>query len=158
MRRQVRRGDGITLPSVFIEFHTQEAAQAAHQVLTHHRPLQMSSRLLGIRPDEIIWSCLRMPWWELIIRRFSILTLVTAAIIFWAIPAALIGTISNVDSLTEKIKFLSFLNKLPAVILNFISSFLPAIALSLLMAAVPWMLRCTYMPICATRDSFGDFN
>lgn len=142
MRRQVRRGDGVTLPSVFIEFYTQEAAQAAHQVLTHHRPLQMSSRLLGVRPDEIIWSCLRMPWWELIIRRFAILSLVTLAIIFWAIPAAFIGTISNIDSLTEKIKFLGFINKLPAVILNFIQSFLPAIALSVLMAAVPWMLRC----------------
>ncbi|KHN93687.1 DUF221 domain-containing protein [Metarhizium album ARSEF 1941] len=141
MRRQVRRGDGITLPSVFIEFYTQEAAQAAHQVLTHHRPLQMSSRLLGIRPDEIIWSCLRMPWWELIIRRFGILTLVTTAIIFWAIPSALIGTISNVEGLTQKIKFLGFLNKLPGVILSFVQSFMPAAALSLLMAAVPWMLR-----------------
>ncbi|KID84845.1 DUF221 domain-containing protein [Metarhizium guizhouense ARSEF 977] len=141
MRRQVRRGDGITLPSVFIEFHTQEAAQAAHQVLTHHRPLQMSSRLLGIRPDEIIWSCLRMPWWELIIRRFGVLTLVTAAIIFWAVPSAFIGTISNIEGLTQKIKFLSFLNKLPSVILNFIQSFMPAVVLSLWMAAVPWMLR-----------------
>ncbi|OAA40686.1 DUF221 domain-containing protein [Metarhizium rileyi] len=141
MRRQVRRGDGITLPSVFIEFHTQEAAQAAHQVLTHHRPLQMSSRFLGIRPDEIIWSCLRMPWWELIIRRFAILTLVTAAIIFWAIPSAAIGTISNIQELTKNFKVLSFLNKLPAVILSFIQGFMPAIVLSLWMAAVPWLLR-----------------
>lgn len=146
MRRQVRRGDGITLPSVFIEFYTQEAAQAAHQVLTHHRPLQMSSRLLGVRPDEVIWSCLRMPWWELIIRRFGILSLVTAAVIFWAIPSAFIGTISNLSDLTEKVKFLKFLNKMPSVILNFIQGFLPAIALSLWMAAVPWMLRCTYTP------------
>ncbi|KAG6008416.1 hypothetical protein E4U21_004438 [Claviceps maximensis] len=141
MRKQVRRGDGITLPTVFIEFHSQEAAQAAHQVLSHHRPLQMSSRLLGVRPDEVIWSCLRMTWWELIMRRFLVMTLVTAAIIFWAIPSAFIGTISNIETVTKQFRFLNFLNLLPKVILSFIQSFLPAIALSLLMAIVPWLLR-----------------
>ncbi|KAG5982558.1 hypothetical protein E4U55_001745 [Claviceps digitariae] len=141
MRKQVRRGDGVTLPTVFIEFHSQEAAQAAHQVLSHHRPLQMSSRLLGVRPDEVIWSSLRMTWWELIMRRFLIMTLVTAAIIFWAIPSAFIGTISNIETVTKQFKFLNFLNLLPKVILSFIQSFIPAIALSLLMAIVPWLLR-----------------
>ena len=146
LRRQVRRGDGITLPSAFIEFHTQEAAQAAHQVLSHHRPLQMSSRMLGVRPDEIIWSALRMPWWELIARRFAIFALVTFAIIFWSLPTAIIGSISNVQGLVGKLPFLSFLNKLPSVILNFIQSFLPPLALSLWMAAVPIMLRCKILP------------
>ncbi|KAG5958660.1 hypothetical protein E4U57_001208 [Claviceps arundinis] len=141
MRKQVGRGDGITLPTVFIEFYNQEAAQAAHQVLSHHRPLQMSSRLLGVRPDEVIWSSLRMTWWELIVRRFLILTLVTAAVIFWAVPSAFIGSISNIETVTKHFKFLNFLNLLPKVILNFIQSFLPAIALSLLMAIVPWLLR-----------------
>ncbi|CCE33609.1 uncharacterized protein CPUR_07535 [Claviceps purpurea 20.1] len=141
MRKQVGRGGGITLPTVFIEFYNQEAAQAAHQVLSHHRPLQMSSRLLGVRPDEVIWSCLRMTWWELIVRRFLILTLVTAAVIFWAVPSAFIGSISNIETVTKHFKFLNFLNLLPKVILNFIQSFLPAIALSLLMAIVPWLLR-----------------
>ncbi|KAG6031267.1 hypothetical protein E4U41_007640 [Claviceps citrina] len=141
MRRQVRRGDGVTLPTVFIEFYTQEAAQAAHQVLSHHRPLQMSSRLLGVRPDEVIWSCLRMTWWELIVRRFLIMTLVTAAIIFWAIPSAFIGTVSNIETVTRQFRFLNFLNLLPKVILSFVQSFLPAVALSLLMAMVPWLLR-----------------
>ncbi|KAG5935690.1 hypothetical protein E4U60_003002 [Claviceps pazoutovae] len=141
MRKQVGRGGGITLPTVFIEFYNQEAAQAAHQVLSHHRPLQMSSRLLGVRPDEVIWSSLRLTWWELIVRRFLILTLVTAAIIFWAVPSAFIGSISNIETVTKHFKFLHFLNLLPKVILNFIQSFLPAIALSLLMAIVPWLLR-----------------
>ncbi|KAG5938289.1 hypothetical protein E4U59_003873 [Claviceps monticola] len=141
MRKQVGRGGGITLPTVFIEFYNQEAAQAAHQVLSHHRPLQMSSRLLGVRPDEVIWSSLRLTWWELIVRRFLILTLVTAAIIFWAVPSAFIGSISNIETVTKHFKFLNFLNLLPKVILNFIQSFLPAIALSLLMAIVPWLLR-----------------
>ncbi|GAO13627.1 hypothetical protein UVI_02017360 [Ustilaginoidea virens] len=144
MRKQIRRDEGATLPTVFVEFYTQEAAQAAHQVLSHHRPLQMSNRLLGVRPDEVIWSCLRMTWWELIIRRFTVLAIVTMAVIFWAIPSAFIGTISNIDSLIERFAFLSFLHKLPTVILNFIQSFLPPVALTMLMAIVPWLLRCKW--------------
>lgn len=157
LRRSVRRGDGVVLPSAFIEFHNQEAAQAAHQVVSHHRPLQMSTRLLGVRPDEVIWSALRMSWWELIIRRFGILALVTAAVIFWSIPTALIGSISNVDGMIEKIHFLSFLKKLPKVILDFIQSFLPPIVLTLWMAAVPWMLRCEFLfyLFISSQDAFN---
>ncbi|RDA91359.1 hypothetical protein CP533_0008 [Ophiocordyceps camponoti-saundersi (nom. inval.)] len=141
MRRQVRRGDGNTLPAAFIEFDSQETAQAAHQVLAHHRPLQMSSRILGIHPREVIWKSLRMPWWELIIRRFAILSFVCAAVIFWSIPSAAIGLISQIDFLSG-IVVLSWLKKLPDIVLGFLTGFVPSIALSLWMAAVPGMLRC----------------
>lgn len=141
MRKQVRRGEGATLPAAFIEFHTQESAQAAHQVLVHHRPLQMSSRLLGVRPDEVIWKSLRMSWWERIARRFFVLSLVTLAVIFWSIPSAAIGLISQIDFLAKNIIVLSWLLKLPSVVVNFLQGFVPAIALSLWMAAVPIMLR-----------------
>ncbi|KAJ6442505.1 calcium permeable stress-gated cation channel [Purpureocillium lavendulum] len=141
MRKQVRRGEGATLPAAFIEFDTQESAQAAHQVLVHHRPLQMSSRLLGVRPDEVIWKSLRMSWWERIARRFLVLSLVTLAVIFWSIPSAAIGLISQIDFLAKNIIVLSWLLKLPSVVVNFLQGFVPAIALSLWMAAVPIMLR-----------------
>ncbi|PFH62151.1 hypothetical protein XA68_14820 [Ophiocordyceps unilateralis] len=140
MRRQVRRGDGITLPAVFIEFDNQESAQAAHQVLAHHRPLQMSSRILGIQPGEVLWKSLRMPWWELIMRRFAILSFVCAAVIFWSIPSAAIGLITQIDFLS-RIVVLSWLKKLPDIVLGFLTGFVPSIALSLWMAAVPGMLR-----------------
>ena len=152
MRRQVRRGDGNTLPAAFIEFDTQESAQAAQQVLAHHRPLQMSSRILGIRPDEILWATLRMPWWERIARRFFILSLVTAAVIFWSIPSAVIGLVSNIDFLAEKIVVLFWIKKLPTVIVNFLQGFVPAIALSLWMAAIPFMLRCTSTLLATCRS------
>lgn len=145
VRRQVRRGDGVTIPSAFIEFDTQEHAQAAHQILAHHRPLQMSSRMLGIRPDEIVWSSLRMPWWERIIRRFLVITLVVVAVIFWSIPSAIIGMISNISFLS-RIPFLSWLEQLPPIILGFLQGFVPAMALSLWMAATPAMLRCECQP------------
>ncbi|KAM3527804.1 hypothetical protein MY4038_006187 [Beauveria bassiana] len=140
-RRVVRRGEAGTVSAAFIEFDSQESAQAAQQVLAHHRPLQMSARLLGIRPDEVIWSSLRMKWWELIMRRTAILALVLAAIVFWSIPAAFVGLVSNVDSLIKIVPFLSWINLLPKLIVGFIQGFMPALALTLLMAAVPFMLR-----------------
>ncbi|EEU34202.1 uncharacterized protein NECHADRAFT_96579 [Fusarium vanettenii 77-13-4] len=140
LRRQVRRGDGTTLPAAFIEFDTQESAQAAHQVVAHHRPLQLAPRILGVRPDEVVWSSLRMRWWERIIRRFLIMGLVTTAIIFWSIPSAFIGIISNIKFLTT-IPFLTWINLLPGAVTGFLQGFLPAIALSFWMSLVPAMLR-----------------
>lgn len=141
MRRQVRRGDGNALPAAFLEFDTQESAQAAHQVLAHHRPLQMSSRILGIHPDEVLWKSLRMSWWERIIRRFAILSLITVAVIFWSIPSAAIGLISQIDFLAKNIIFLAWIKQLPSVVLSFLQGFVPSIALSIWMAAIPMMLR-----------------
>ncbi|KAL6923115.1 hypothetical protein FSHL1_000365 [Fusarium sambucinum] len=140
LRRQVRRGDGDTLPAAFIEFDTQEAAQAAHQIVAHHRPLQLAPRLLGVRPDEVVWKALRMRWWERIIRRFLIMGLVAVAIIFWSIPSAMIGIISNIDFLSG-IFFLRWIKLLPKPILGFLQGFIPAIALSFWMSLVPAMLR-----------------
>lgn len=140
MRRQVRRGDGTALPAAFIEFDSQESAQAAHQVLAHHRPLQMSSRILGIHPGEVLWKSLRMPWWELIVRRFAIMSFVCAAVIFWSIPSAAIGLVSQINFLSS-IVVLSWLKKLPDLVLGFLTGFVPSFALSMWMAAVPGMLR-----------------
>ncbi|KAF4990512.1 hypothetical protein FGRMN_8412 [Fusarium graminum] len=140
LRRQVRRGDGQTLPAAFIEFDTQEAAQAAHQIVAHHRPLQLAPRLLGVRPNEVIWSALRIRWWERIVRRLLIMSLVAAAIIFWSIPSAMIGIVSNIDFLSGII-FLHWIKLLPKPILGFLQGFIPAIALSFWMSLVPAMLR-----------------
>lgn len=143
LRRQVLRGVGQncqTIPVAFVEFDTQEAAQAAHQTLAHHQPLHMAPRLLGIRPEEVVWSSLRIGWLERIVRRFAILGLIVAAIIFWSIPSAIVGIVSNVQAMS-KIVFLTWLNKLPGPILGFLTGFIPALALSLFMALVPVLLR-----------------
>lgn len=149
LRKRLRRGgkDSETLPAVFVEFDTQEAAQAAHQILAHHQPLHMAPRLLGIRPDEIVWSALRMKWLERIVRRFAILGLIVAAIIFWSIPSAIVGVVSNIEALSERIVFLNWIGSLPGPIKGFLTGFVPAIALSMFMALVPGMLRCKLSPL-----------
>ncbi|GFP54268.1 uncharacterized protein RSN1 [Trichoderma asperellum] len=146
LRRRIRRGEADPLPAAFIEFDTQEAAHAAQQVVVHHLPLQMAPGLLGIRPEEVIWESLRMRWWERIIRRLLILCGITAAIVFWSIPAAFVGLVSNIDYLTKEVPFLHWVNDLPSFVKGVIGGFLPPFALSVLMALVPILLR-----ICAAQ-------
>ncbi|KAH6624039.1 hypothetical protein B0J18DRAFT_396783 [Chaetomium sp. MPI-SDFR-AT-0129] len=141
LRRQYRRGDGASLNAAFVEFDTQANAQAGFQILAHHQPLHMSPCYIGMHPSDIVWSALRIRWWEHIMRRFLMMGIIAAAVIFWSIPAAVVGMISNIKSLSEKVVFLSFIMKLPSPILGVIQGLLPALALSWLMAAVPWMLR-----------------
>jgi hypothetical protein len=140
LRRQQRSGKGKPIPAVFIEFDSQVNAQSAYQALAHHRALHMSPKFIGVRPFEIIWSSLRIKWWELIIRRFSIQASIAAMVIFWSIPCAIVGIISNVNSLTN-IPFLSWIHQLPNLILGVITGLLPALALSFLMAIVPALMR-----------------
>ncbi|KIV91252.1 hypothetical protein PV10_05812 [Exophiala mesophila] len=126
---------------VFVEFETLTDAQNAYQTLTHHRPLHMSQRYIGVKPSEILWSSLSMSWWQRIIRRFSIQTFICVLIIFWAIPSALVGSISNIKYLAETVPFLNWIGKLPQVIIGVLSGVLPALALSFLMSIVPGILR-----------------
>jgi hypothetical protein len=141
LRRKFRGGDGASLNAAFIEFDSQASAQAGFQILAHHQPLHMSPCYIGLQPDEIIWSTLRVRWWEAIMRRFFMMGVIAVAIVFWSIPAALVGMVSNIKSLSEKVFFLEWIMLLPAPILGVIQGLLPALALSWLMAAVPWMLR-----------------
>lgn len=141
MRRAIKRDDDSKIAAAFVEFDTQENAQAAQQVLAHHRPLHMSPRHLGIRPDEVVWSTLSIPWWQLGMRRFAMLSLIAAAIIFWSIPSALVGMLSSIEFLSKTFTFLKFIQKLPGPILGFIQGFVPPLILSLFMSLVPSMVR-----------------
>lgn len=141
LRRQHRAGNARRMPAAFVEFDTLSNAQSAYQTLPHHRPFHMTPHINGIRPEEIVWSTLRMKWWERIIRSFAATAVVAVMVVFWSLPAAGIGLITKIDFLTDKVPFLSWINKLPKPILGLITGLLPAVALSLLMAAAPMILR-----------------
>lgn len=138
------RGDLTQFPelnSVFVCFHTQEQAETAVQVLMHHRALNMAPRFIGIRPDEIIWSNLRLLWWERIVKAATTTAIIAVMVIFWAIPVAFVGSISNIKSLTEKLPWLDFLNSIPDWIYGVVSGFLPTILLAVVMMLPPIILR-----------------
>lgn len=74
--------------------------------------------------------------------RFAATTgFVTVMIIFWAIPVAFVGSISNINYLTDKVPFLKFILSIPPVILGVVTGLLPSVLLAVLMALLPIILR-----------------
>ena len=129
------------LNSVFVEFETTSEAQAAYQSLTHHQVLQMAPRYIGMSPEEVIWSNLKIKWYERGIRQISTLTICVLLVIFWSIPVAFVGAISNVNYLIDLVPALSFINKIPKPILGVVTGLLPVILLAVLMMLLPIFLR-----------------
>lgn len=137
-----RAGNCKKLNSVFVEFTNMSEAQAAYQSLTHHKVLQMAPRFTGMNPGEVIWNNLRIRWYERVVRQIVTISAVVALIIFWSIPVAFIGAISNVDSLVGIIPAFKFLKTdVPPVILGVITGLLPVILLAVLMMLLPIFLR-----------------
>lgn len=126
---------------VFIEFKRQSDAQDAFQTLSHHQALHMSPRYIGIQPSEIVWKSLKMSWWQRVIRTYAVYAFISVLIIFWAIPVAFVGLISNISYLEEEYSWLSWLTAIPDSIMGVISGLLPSVMLAILMSLVPVIMR-----------------
>lgn len=135
-----RAGETKKVGSVFIEFAHQSDAQAAFQSLSHHQALHMSPKYIGVNPGEVVWSSLSVSWLQRVVRRIAALAFVTALVVFWAIPVAFVGLISNITYL-ESYSWLHWLTKIPTVIMGVVSGLLPAVMLSILMSLVPVVMR-----------------
>ena len=129
------------LPAAFIEFDTVRAAQSAFGRTPKQFPAGMQARCIGSAPADIIWSNLSKKKPARLIRSVIFTSIIVAMIIFWAIPVAVCGTISNINYLTDKVKFLSFINSIPPVILGVVTGLLPVVMLAILMALVPIFCR-----------------
>jgi hypothetical protein len=140
-----RAGGYKKIPGVFIEFKTQADAEGAAQILAHHQGFHMTPKYVGVRPGEIIWKSLAIPWWQKVMRRYAVLAFITAMILFWAVPVAFVGLVSNVNYLAT-IDFLTWIKDIPPVILGVITGLLPSVMLSILMSLVPIVMRCTFYP------------
>ncbi|KAK4174369.1 hypothetical protein QBC36DRAFT_333770 [Triangularia setosa] len=140
VQAKYRSGAFKNVPGVFIEFTSQHAAEAAAQMLAHHQGFHMSNRIVGIRPTEVIWKSLAVPWWQIVIRRYAVFAFIAALIIFWAIPVGVVGAISNINYLAQQ-SWLRWLNDIPQVILGVVTGLLPSVALAILMSLVPVIMR-----------------
>lgn len=138
---EYRAGKFDKIAAVFIEFKSQAEAETAYQVLAHHQALQMSPRYIGITPQDIVWNSLKISWWQKVVRRYAVLAFITALIVFWAIPVAVVGVISNISYLESRFHWLNWLNKIPSVIMGVVEGLLPSVALSILMSLVPVIMR-----------------
>lgn len=133
-------GEGKLACGVFIEFRTQADAETAFQVLSHHQGLHMSERYIGITPGDVVWKSLSIPWWQKVVRRYAVIAFIAALIIFWAIPVAVVGFISNISNVWD-LPFLTWLKSIPPVVLGLIQGLLPSVALAILMSLVPIIMR-----------------
>lgn len=138
---EYRSGSYKKVPAVFIEFKTQAEAESAYQVLAHHQGLKMSPSYIGVTPKDVVWSSLSISWWQKVVRRYAVLAFITALIVFWAVPVAVVGIISNISYLESKFSWLSWLSDIPSVIFGVVQSLLPSVALSILMSLVPVIMR-----------------
>lgn len=150
--------DAPPLHVAFVEFHRQSDAQIAYLTrelflvnpgpyltcLTalHHRPLCMAPCHFNLEPSQIIWSNITLTWWQRALRYRAANFCVCVLIIFWAVPVSVVGSFSNLDTLTSDMQIFRFVNDIPAWIRGTITSFLPTLALSILMSLVPRLLRC----------------
>lgn len=140
---QARVGENKTLNSVFVTFHTQEQAEIALQTLAHHKALHMAPRYIGVRPSEVVWANMSLGWFQRAVRSVAVTAFITALVIFWAIPVAFVGFLSNIDNLIAMpgLGWLSFLNNMPEIIKGTVTALLPTILLAVLMMLLPIILR-----------------
>ncbi|AAS52714.1 AER030Cp [Eremothecium gossypii ATCC 10895] len=130
------------LNTCFVIFSTQRDAQEAYQRAPVALPKGSYDRcIIGCAPDDVNWDSLSMSKSVRRSKRLVGNSILTAMIIFWAIPVAVVGCISNINFLTEKVHFLRFINNLPDVLMGLITSLLPTIMLAVLMSLVPIFIQ-----------------
>lgn len=128
--------------AIFVSFTTQAAARKAYRDVKFHSLLPTRSRFIGVQPKEVLWKNLALVPARRVSQASIASAFVIAVVVFWSIPIGIIGTISNIDYLQEKLKFLRFVNNLPDPILGFIKGFLPPFILSTVVSYVPNFFRC----------------
>lgn len=132
--------------SAFIQFNTQLAAHMACQSVTSHKPMFMTPRYIETAPQDVVWGNMQLVWWQRVVRVYLINTAIAALIIFYAIPTAFVGSISNITYLTNLLPWLRWIYNLPSQLLGLVTGLLPAVMLSLWLAILPFILRfaCHY--------------
>ncbi|GAB7366130.1 hypothetical protein MBLNU230_g7692t1 [Neophaeotheca triangularis] len=142
-QHETRSGKGGKLQSaVFVEFESMRHAQAAFQQVAHQKPYHMTPVDTGMIPSQVNWDNLKLPWWRVKLQSAFGTALVCFLCLFWTIPVAAIGAISNIDSLiqTPGLTWLSFINSIPSEIRGVVTGLLPVVLLAILMALVPIIL------------------
>ena len=134
-------GTGAKAPAAFVEFQTQAAAQRAYQLVAQRKRSEYHPRYIGVTPNEVVWKNLGMGYSSRKSKMAIATTFISLLILFWAIPVAIVGAISNINYLTNKVHFLSFINSIPTVILGVVTGLLPVVLLAVLMALVPIICR-----------------
>ncbi|ORY14002.1 hypothetical protein BCR34DRAFT_560961 [Clohesyomyces aquaticus] len=137
-------GQGDLVGAVFLEFDTQKSAQDAWVMMQNRKTKpnsKMAARQLGVLPQEVVWNNLRIGVPEHWARWAAATAFITVMIVFWAIPVAFVGSISNINYLADRFSWLKWILSIPKVILGVVTGLLPVVLLAVLMALVPIICR-----------------
>ncbi|KAK3686349.1 phosphate metabolism protein 7 [Vermiconidia calcicola] len=130
-------GQTMSSSACFIEFTSVRAAQVAFKQVSHQHPFHMTPKEVNMAPDDVIWKNIGKPWWLVGLMDWAATGFVYFLCLFWTIPVAFVGVLTNVNYLTTEVPFLSFLDAIPSSIMGIITGLLPVILLAVLMALVP---------------------
>lgn len=137
-------GQGELVGAVFIEFDTQRRAQDAWQMMQSRKNKpnsKMAARQLGVMPQEVVWQNLKIGTFQHLLRWAVATAIISVMIIFFAVPVAFVGLISNINYLAQRFPWLSWILDIPSVILGVVTGLLPTVMLAVLMALVPIFCR-----------------
>ncbi|CAN8100742.1 unnamed protein product [Discula destructiva] len=131
--------------AIFVEYADQASAQRAYRGESKHRlplpaDLAVQSRLIGVVPSEVNWRNLAMPQAERLSKKSLATVFIALLIIFWSIPTAIVGSISNVNYLAT-FQWLHWIKDLPTPLLGLLTGFVPPLLTSLLASYVPIIMR-----------------
>ncbi|KAI8458717.1 hypothetical protein BY996DRAFT_6832998 [Phakopsora pachyrhizi] len=127
--------------SAFVEFHSLLAAHMFSQSLVHHQPLVMTEKWVGVSASDVIWSTLGVKPFEQRVRGLISWSLTIGLIVFWSIPVAFVGLISNVNSLCSTVSWMGWLCRLPVPVPGLLQGALPPAMLAVLFMLLPIVLR-----------------
>ncbi|EST05666.1 protein of unknown function DUF221 [Kalmanozyma brasiliensis GHG001] len=129
--------------SAFILFNTQIAAHMAAKAVAHHEPYRMTNRYVEAHPDDVVWANMNMNPYERKIRTLIGWAITIGLIVFWAVPVAFVGIVSNIKGLAnnDTVPFLGWLNSIPNVVVGIIQGILPTVLLAVLNMLLPIFLR-----------------
>ncbi|SCZ95001.1 BZ3500_MvSof-1268-A1-R1_Chr11-3g03534 [Microbotryum saponariae] len=96
---------------------------------------------VDIMAEDVVWSNLKMAPAMRASRKILSWSLTIGLIIIWAIPVAFVGVLSNINSLSSTVPFLSFLRKIPPTVIGIIQGILPPVLLAVLFMLLPIVLR-----------------
>ncbi|SCV36911.1 uncharacterized protein FFB14_06319 [Fusarium fujikuroi] len=137
LRQEYRDGQGKHLNAAFIEFDSFANAQAAFQSIHQHQPFQMCRQVIGVKPGEIVWSCLRMKWWERLLREFVVTILIGGCVIVWIMPIAFVEFVTS----SPMVSTVPGVSELPQLVVNAISGLGRALLMWALLEFVPFLMR-----------------
>ncbi|KAI4197119.1 MAG: hypothetical protein LQ350_006133 [Teloschistes chrysophthalmus] len=122
--------------SAFIQFDRQMAAHMACSLVSHNKAGRMSPRFVEVAPHEIIWPNMDVTSFGRFVRTCIALFLFAAMLFLWGIPTTILGSLSQLGSLSYSVTWLHWLQKWPDWIIGLISGPLVSILLALLIQLV----------------------